>query len=111
MTHRIVQVFDSTIGDDAIRFGERILIAPGLDKDANASMSAYTSFLAAGAVAELPAPYEEIWVVLCGQLRVGDPNDAVIARTGHFVHIPEQAPGVVEAIDDTTIVCISVPAH
>ncbi|QFU87215.1 cupin domain-containing protein [Amycolatopsis sp. YIM 10] len=103
--------FSSTIGDDALRFGDRILIAPALGKEAGESMSAYTSFLHAGARAELPAPYAEIWVVLSGALRVGAGNDAVTVRAGDFVHVPEQAPGIVEAIEDTTMVCVSVPAH
>lgn len=36
--------FSSAIGDDAVRFGDRILIAPALGKEASRSMSAYTSF-------------------------------------------------------------------
>jgi quercetin dioxygenase-like cupin family protein len=106
-----VRRFSSAIGDDAVRFGDRILIAPALGKEAGGSMSAYTSFLYAGARADLPAPYAEVWVVLRGELRVGDGSDAVTVRAGDFVHVPEQAPGVVEAIEDTTMVCVSVPAH
>jgi quercetin dioxygenase-like cupin family protein len=106
-----VRRFSSTIGDDALRFGDRILIAPALGKEASRSMSAYTSFLYAGARADLPASYAEIWVVLSGALRVGADSDAVTVRAGDFVHVPEQAPGTVEAIEDTTMVCVSVPAH
>lgn len=106
-----VRRFGSTIGDDAVRFGDRILIAPGLDAETGGSMSAYTSFLAAGARADLPAPYAEVWVVLSGALRVGAPPDAVDVRAGDFVHVPEQAPGIVEAVEDATMVCVSVPAH
>ena len=50
-----VRRFSSAIGDDAVRFGDRILIAPALGKEAGSSMSAYTSFLYAGARADLPA--------------------------------------------------------
>ncbi|KXK62670.1 cupin [Micromonospora rosaria] len=106
-----VRRFSSTIGDAAVRFGDRILIAPGLGKEAGRSMSAYTSFLYAGASADLLASYSEIWVVLCGALRVGAGSDAITVHAGDFVHVPEQAPGVVEAIEDTTMVCVSVPAH
>jgi hypothetical protein len=35
----------------------------------------------------------------------------VTVRAGAFVHVPEQAPGVVEAIEDTTMVCVSARAH
>jgi quercetin dioxygenase-like cupin family protein len=103
--------FSSAIGGDAVRFGDEILIAPALGKEAGRPMSAYTSFFRAGARADLPASYEEIWVVLRGALRVGAEDDAVTVRAGDFVHVPEQAPGVVEAIEDTTMVCVSVPAH
>ena len=103
--------FSSAIGDDAIRFSDHILIAPGLGKDDGGSMSAYTTFLGTGALADLPAPYAEIWVVLEGALRVGAGDDAVTVGAGEFVHVPEQAPGTVEALEDTTMVCVSVPAH
>ena len=106
-----VRRFSSTIGDDAIRFGDGILIAPALGKEASRMMSAYTSFLYAGARADLPATYAEVWVVLSGALRVGAGSDAVTVGAGDFVHVPEQAPGVVEALEDTTMVCVSVPAH
>jgi quercetin dioxygenase-like cupin family protein len=103
--------FSSAIGDDAVRSGDRILIAPALGAEAASAMSAYTSFFRAGARADLPAPYAEVWVVLSGALRVGADGDAVTVRAGDFVHVPEQAPGVVEALEDTTMVCVSVPAH
>ncbi|MBE1491865.1 cupin domain-containing protein [Plantactinospora soyae] len=103
--------FSSAIGDDAVRFGDRILIAPALSKEVGRSMSAYTAFLYAGARADLPASYAEVWVVLSGALRVGTDSEAVTVSAGDFVHVPEQAPGVVEALEDTTMVCVSVPAH
>jgi quercetin dioxygenase-like cupin family protein len=107
-----VRKFRSAIGDDAIHFGDgEISIAPALTKDEGQSMSAYTSFFRAGARADLPAPYAEIWVVLSGALRVGAAADALTVRPGEFVHVPEQAPGAVEALEDTRLVCISVPAH
>jgi quercetin dioxygenase-like cupin family protein len=103
--------FSSAIGDDAVRLGDRILIAPALGEEAGGSMSAYTSFFHAGARAGLPASYQEVWVVLSGALRVGVEGEAVTVRAGDFVHVPEQAPGIVEALEDTTMVCVSVPAH
>jgi len=106
-----VSRFSTVIGDDAIRFGGGILIAPAFGKEAGQPMSVYTSFLYAGARADLPASYAEVWVVLSGALRVGAGSDAVSVCAGDFVHVPEQAPGVVEALKDTTMVCVSVPAH
>jgi mannose-6-phosphate isomerase-like protein (cupin superfamily) len=103
--------FSSAIGDDAVRFGDRILIAPALGEEASRSMSAYPSFLYTGARADLPASYAEVWVVLSGALRVGTESDAGTVRAGDFVHVPEQTSGVVQVLEDTTMVCVSVPAH
>lgn len=103
--------FSSAIGEDAVPFGDRIRIAPGLDKEAGGSMSAYSAFFQAGLHADLPAGYAEVWVVLSGALRLGDEGDAMTIRAGEFVHVPEQTPGIVEALEDTTMVCVSVPAH
>ena len=104
--------FSSLIGDDAIHFGDRrISISPALTEDEGQAMSAYTAFFRAGAQADLPAPYAEIWVVMSGALRVGTTDDAVTVQAGDFVHVPEQAPGTVEALEDTRLICISVPAH
>jgi quercetin dioxygenase-like cupin family protein len=106
-----VRRFSSVIGDDAVRFGDGIRIAPALGKEEGGPMSAYTAFFRAGARADLPAPYTEVWVVLSGALRVGADEDAVTVRAGDFVQVPEQAPGKVEALEDTTMVCVSAPAH
>ncbi|NYE70335.1 cupin domain-containing protein [Microlunatus parietis] len=103
--------FSTDIDENAVRFSEDILIAPAIGKDEGGPLSAYTAFFRAGAKADLPAPYTELWVVLSGALRVGDAADAVTVRAGDFVHVPEQAPGLVEALEDTTMVCVSVPAH
>ncbi|GAB2685900.1 cupin domain-containing protein [Nocardia thraciensis] len=111
MTPSRARKFSSKIGADTVRFGDRILIAPALDKTAGESMSAYTAFLSAGARADLPAPYAEVWVVLDGTLQVGDESDAVTVIAGDFVHIPEHTPGSVKALEDTTMVCVSVPPH
>ncbi|NKY57802.1 hypothetical protein [Nocardia flavorosea] len=106
-----VRKFSSAIGDDAVAFGDRVRIAPGLGKAAGGSMSAYSAFFHAGARADLPADYAEVWVVLGGALRLGDGSDELTVRAGEYVHVPEQTPGIVEALEDTTMVCVSVPAH
>ena len=106
-----VQRFTSVCGDTTVRFADGIHITPALGKESGASMGAYTAEFRAEASADLPAPYAEVWVVLSGAIRVGAGTDSVTVRTGEFVHVPEQAPGRVEAIEDTTMVCVSVPAH
>jgi quercetin dioxygenase-like cupin family protein len=50
-------------------------------------------------------------VVLSGALLVGEDAEAVTVWAGEFVRVPEQAPGLVEALEDTTLVCVSAPAH
>ncbi|MDA0140877.1 cupin domain-containing protein [Solirubrobacter deserti] len=82
-----------------------------LSKEDGESLSAYTALLRAGARADLPAPYAELWVVLSGTLRIGAAADPVTVHAGEFVHVPEHTPGHVEALADTTLVCVSVPAH
>jgi hypothetical protein len=69
------QRFSSAVGEDAVRFGDGILIAPALGKPG------------------------------------GEGDAAVTVRTGELVHVPEQAPGMVEALADTTMVCVCVPTH
>ncbi|GAA3786419.1 cupin domain-containing protein [Micromonospora maritima] len=103
--------FGSTIGDGATPFGDGILVASGFRDETDRSMSAYPAFFTAGARADLPAAYAEVWVVISGAIRVGAEGDAVTAGPGDFVHVPRQAPGTVEALEDTTMVCVSVPAH
>ncbi len=103
--------FSSTIGNDRVRFDDRILVGQGFRDEVGRSMSAYPAFFAVGARADLPAAYAEVWVVLSGTFRVGAGGDAVTARAGDFVHVPEQAAGIVEALEDTIVVCVSVPAH
>lgn len=106
-----VRKFSSAIDENATRFDDRIVILPGLDKTIGRSMSAYTAFLQVGARADLTASYAEIWVVLSGSLRIGTGTDAVTAQSGDYLHIPEQTAGEIEALEETTIVCVSVPAH
>jgi quercetin dioxygenase-like cupin family protein len=108
---RPVRRFSSEAGDAVVDFGHGILITGGLDAREGVSMSAYTAFFAAEARADLGAPYAEIWVVLIGTLRLGTETDGVTVRAGDYVHVPEQAAGVVEAIDDAKVICVSVPAH
>lgn len=100
--------FSSVIGDDAT---DPILVAPALTAEDGGPMSAYAAFFRAGARADLPASCAEVWVVVRGALRVGAEDDPVTVRAGDFVHVPERTPGVVEALEDTALVCVSVPAH
>lgn len=106
-----VRTFTTGQGDEALRFADGIRILPGLTEEHAAPMSAYTASFAAGARAPLPAPYVEVWVLLTGALRVGAGRAAVTVEAGEYVYVAEQAPGAVEALEDTTMVCISVPAH
>ena len=100
----------SSAADD-LHLGDDIVVVPAVRKDDGGPMSAYTAHFPAGARADLPAPYTEVWVVLRGALCVGTGTDSVVVRAGEFVHVPEQAAGTVEALEPTTLVCVSAPAH
>jgi quercetin dioxygenase-like cupin family protein len=106
-----VQHFTPKASENTARFGDGISITPGLAKESGQELSTYAAHFRSGSHAELPAPYAEIWVVISGTIRVGDGTRALTVGAGEYVHIPEQTPGSVEAIEDTTMVCVSVPAH
>lgn len=103
--------YRSAVGDGAAAVGDAVRVVPALTRDAGRPLSAYTAYFPAGARADLPAAYDEVWVVLSGSLRVGAGPHAVTVRAGEFVHVPERAAGIVDALEDTTAVCVSAPAH
>lgn len=78
---------------------------------AGAPLSAYTAHFGAGARADLPAPYAEVWVVLRGRLRIVAESTERGVDSGSYLYVPANSVGRVEAIEDTTLVCVSVPAH
>lgn len=96
----------------AIQLGDRrIHLAPAVDKAEGGPLSAYSAFFGKGERADLPAPYEEVWVVVSGALAIRSGGSELTATAGDFLHVPEASPGEVEATDDTRLVCVSVPAH
>lgn len=95
-----------------MRFGNhRIVLTPAVEAAEGGSLSTYSAFFGAGERADLPAPYDEVWVVIRGRIVVGEPDHAVNAVAGDHLHIPRDSPGEVKAIEDTDLVCVSVPAH
>lgn len=107
-----VRAFGTDANDRTIRFGDRrILVTPAIEKADGGPLSAYSATFGRGERADLPAPYEEVWVVMRGALRIRGGGIDVVVRAGEFVQVPEQSPGTVEAIEDTVLVCVSVPAH
>jgi quercetin dioxygenase-like cupin family protein len=52
-----------------------------------------------------------VWVVLRGRLRIRGGGTDVTVGAGEYLHVPEDSPGEVEALEDTALVCVSVPAH
>ncbi|WP_116951464.1 cupin domain-containing protein [Jiangella endophytica] len=107
-----VRAFGTATNDRTIRFGDRrIFVTPAVEKTDGGPLSAYSASFGRGEHADLPAPYEEVWVVLRGALRISGDGVDVVVRAGDFVQVPEQSPGRVEALDDTLLVCVSVPAH
>ena len=95
-----------------LRFGDRrIVMTPAVEAAEGGPLSTYSAFFGAGERADLPAPYDEVWVVIRGHIVVGEPGREVSAVAGDHVHVPRDSPGEVEAIEETELVCISVPAH
>jgi ethanolamine utilization protein EutQ (cupin superfamily) len=95
-----------------VRFGDRrIVITPAVEAAEGGPLSTYSAFFGAGERADLPAPYDEVWVVIRGRIVVGETGRMVSAAAGDHLHVPRDSPGQVEAIEDTELICISVPAH
>ena len=113
MSPSIVRVFPAIASPhDSRPIGDQqIAVATAVDKSEGGALSAYSARFARGATASLPAPYEEVWVVASGQIRIANGDAGVIVGPGGFVHVPEASDGTVEALEDATLVCVSVPAH
>ncbi|WP_026876620.1 cupin [Jiangella gansuensis] len=107
-----VRAFDTAKNDRTVQFGERrIFITPAVEKVDGGPLSAYSAHFGRGERADLPAPYEEVWVVIRGSLRIRSGGRDIVVEAGGFVQVPEHSPGELEAMDDTVLVCVSVPAH
>ncbi|UFU07476.1 cupin [Ruania halotolerans] len=102
---------DGTDGS-SLQFGDRqLFIRPAVDTSEGRLFSAYSARFGRGERADLPAPYEEVWVVVQGWLRIHTACTDITAGAGDYLHVPKNTPGEVEALEETTLVCISVPAH
>jgi ethanolamine utilization protein EutQ (cupin superfamily) len=108
-----VRAFDTERNEGrTLQFGERqVFITPGVEQSEGGPLSAYSAHFGRGERADLPAPYEEVWVLLRGRLRIRGGDADVTVSAGEYLHVPEDSPGEVEALEDTTLVCVSVPAH
>lgn len=108
-----MRTFDSAVASSASRqLGERsIVITPAVEATEGGPLSAYSARFGAGERAELPAPYEEVWIVISGLLRLGPAGAETTVGPGQFVHVPEHSPGHVEAVEATVLVSVSVPPH
>jgi ethanolamine utilization protein EutQ (cupin superfamily) len=108
----VVRMFDTATSNRAIQLGDhQIFMTPAVEQSEGRPLSAYSATFGRGERADLPAPYEEVWVVIHGRLRIRSGDSDITVGPGQFVHVPEDSPGEVEATEDTTLVCVSVPAH
>lgn len=108
----VVRAFDTAPSDRATQVGDRqIFITPAVEKSEGGPMSAYSATFGRGERADLPAPYDEVWVVIHGRLLIRSGDTDITVGPGEFLHVPENSPGQVEATEDTALVCVSVPAH
>lgn len=108
----MTRVFSTLDEEGAIRFGEQaIFIRPAVEKSDGRPLSAYTASFSRGERADPPAPYDEVWVVLRGRIRVGEGSHAVEAVAGDYVHVPQNTAGELLAVEETKMVCVAAPAH
>ncbi|ACQ81574.1 hypothetical protein Bcav_3331 [Beutenbergia cavernae DSM 12333] len=111
MTEPAVRSFDSALANGPRLGDRRITMTPAVEASEGGPLSAYTAHLGRGERADVPAPYDEVWVVVSGRLRIVGPGGVVTAGAGEYLHVPRETPGELEAVEDTTLVCVSVPAH
>lgn len=109
----LVRAFGTSLNpDEAIRFGDReIFIDPAVLVEEGRPLSSYTAMFGAGEKADLPAAYDEVWVVIKGRLLVASNGSEIVVDAGTMIHVPQDSPGVVEALEDTTLVSVSSPPH
>ncbi len=72
-------------------------------------LTARSSTLQQGERISLPAPEEQVWVIVRGRLRLSTLRGTMTVTTGEIVHIPENSPGDVTAEAATTYVSVSLP--
>ncbi|QSB05449.1 hypothetical protein [Natronoglycomyces albus] len=107
-----VRKFDTAHSDRTTQLPDhRIRITPAVEATEGGPLSAYGATFGQGERAKLPAPYEEVWVIVRGLLRLNWNGDSLTVGAGEYLHVPRNSPGEVEALEETTLVCVSVPAH
>jgi ethanolamine utilization protein EutQ (cupin superfamily) len=114
MAERVGKVrrFSASTIDGWYKMGDfNIHLGPAIEKSEGGPLSAYFARFGKGEIADLPAPYAEIWVIIKGGLTIRDGDLEVSARAGEFLHVPTESPGQVVADGDTELVCVSVPGH
>jgi len=103
-----VRIFNSPI--DWHQFGDKqIFVGEAVEEEFGYQMSVAFAQFAAGEGDDVPAPYDEVWVVTEGALTVRGDGYTVHAQKGDLVHIPEGSPGVVEADQDLELVLAAHP--
>lgn len=80
-----------------------------LDESYGHRMSAMYWQLGKGEHAEVPAPYDEVWIVTRGAVTIRSGEDRVTAHGGELLLVPEATPGVAEAEADTELFTVAHP--
>lgn len=107
-----VRAFTHPHGAGSARLGDhRIHLIPAVEVSEGRGFSAYSAFFAQGERADLPAPYEEVWVVVAGEITVDSGSEVLTVTAGGFLHVPQNSPGEVAATCDTVLVSVSIPGH
>lgn len=112
MTHAVRRFTAVAPGRPDMRLDHAdIIIDPAVERTEGYGLSAYSALFGSGERAPLPAPYEEVWVVVQGRLRIRTGEEVLVAAPGDYLHVPKNSPGEVEAMERTRLVCVSVPPH
>ena len=112
MSEPVLRRFDAVPSEHPLRFADReVFLTPGVQASEGGPLSTYSAHFGRGERADLPAPYEEVWVVFHGRLRLRSADAEFTVGPGQYLHVPENTRGQVEALSDSTLVCVSVPAH
>lgn len=87
----------------------QIFAGDATSDDTGFAMEAGFARFGAGEQAEVPVPYDEVWVVTRGSLTVRDDESTLTATAGEALYIPRHAPGMVQANEDTELLTVTYP--
>lgn len=88
---------------------KRIFMGEVVEETYGYQMSVGFAQLAKGESADIPAPYDEVWIVTNGALAIRADGDTLLARAGDLLYVPAGSPGLAHAEEDVELVLASHP--